>query len=156
MGLQAGASVRLSGKIEFEEEEQIDYEEIDYESDQQDVVTTGYDQEQEEEWMDDDWIASYDKKSKWGWCQLRGNEMSGVNWERVRRREWSRVSDFYINHSKSRPSIRSMTHDTLNPTAKLQMGCTPSQKLAQHRRSQPKDKFLSHISILTSNTIYEK
>jgi hypothetical protein len=54
MGLQAGAGVRLSGKIEFEEEEQIDYEEIDYESDQQDVVTTGYDQEQEEEWMDDD------------------------------------------------------------------------------------------------------
>jgi hypothetical protein len=37
---------------EPEEEEKIDDEEIDYESDQQDVVTTGYDQE--EEWMNDD------------------------------------------------------------------------------------------------------
>jgi hypothetical protein len=34
------------------EEEQIDDEEIDYESDQQDVLTRGYDQE--EEWMNDD------------------------------------------------------------------------------------------------------
>jgi hypothetical protein len=46
---------------EPEEEEQIDDEEIDYESDQQDVVTTGYDQE--EEWMNDDWTACYDKRS---------------------------------------------------------------------------------------------
>jgi hypothetical protein len=53
-GTSSGSERETERKIEFEEEEQIDYEEIDYESDQQDVVTTGYDQEQEEEWMDDD------------------------------------------------------------------------------------------------------